>query len=229
MLERVSVLRQAILYTVEIKNSLLDSAQRERVAVDRLYRASDDPYGFNRDLEQFRFQRAMQILSAVGKGHRFGRTLEVGCAEGMFTERLAACCESALAVDLSNIALERAKRRCHNRFNITFAQWDVRKDVVDGRFDLIVATGVLEYIMRPRTLRDACDRLVRALRPGGYLLLGNTVTQNEVEHTWIGKRLIRGTLINDYMGSDPRLETVSASLDQCVCPFAHLLLRRRPD
>jgi 2-polyprenyl-3-methyl-5-hydroxy-6-metoxy-1,4-benzoquinol methylase len=214
---------------VEIKNSLLDSTQRDRAVVDRLYRASDDPYGFTRDREQFRFQRAMQMLSAVGNGRPFGRTLEVGCAEGMFTERLADCCESVLAVDLASIALERAKRRCRNRPNITFVQWNVRKDVVDGTFDLIVATGVLEYILRRRTLRGACDRLIRALRPGGYLLLGNTVTQNEMEHTWIGKRLIRGTLINDYVGSDPRLETVSASLDQCVCPFAHLLLRRRSD
>lgn len=228
-LERVPMLRFAILFAVEIKNALLDSSPRDRAAVERLYREHEDPFGFNRVLEQFRFQRAIEMLQPVSNGSGFARALEVGCAEGMFTKRLAECCGTVVAVDLSKIALERAKQHCSHLSNVEFAEWDVRLDPVNGMFDLIVATGVLEYILRPSTLRDACERLTAGLRPGGYLLLGNTVTDTGVEHTWIGRKLIRGALINDYFANDVRYERIASSLDQCVCPFAHILLRKRPD
>ena len=229
ILERVPLLRRLILYTVEIKNTLLDSSRREHASVEQLYRDREDPFGFNRDLEQFRFQRAMEMLKSVNDGIGFERALEVGCSEGMFTALLAECCGTVVAVDLSKIAIERAKRNCSHLTNIEFGEWNVRMDPVDGLFDLIVATGVLEYISRPSTLRDARERLTAALRPGGYLLLGNTVTATEVERTWIGKRLIRGALINDFFANDGRYETVATSLDQCVCPFVHTLLRKCGD
>jgi 2-polyprenyl-3-methyl-5-hydroxy-6-metoxy-1,4-benzoquinol methylase len=221
------VFRRLILYLAETRNCLLDSSNRARATAEKLYTFAENPFGFDRELEQFRFERAMQMILEASNGNRFDRGLEVGCSEGMFTKLMAGCCTSVVALDLSSIAVERAKRRCGGLSNIVFGTWDARQDEVSGTYDLIVATGVLEYIYRPSTLKQACEKLVRALRPGGYLLLGNTVAGNDVENTWIGKMLIRGTLINDYMIADGRLETLSRSLDQCVCPFEHVLLRRR--
>jgi len=226
-LERVPPLRVATLYAAEVKNTLLDGTARGRAAVERLFGEKEDPFGFNRELEQFRFRRAMEMLGLAGGSDKFPRALEVGCAEGMFTEILAERCGELLAVDFSPTALERARKRCAGLGNVAFAAYDVRRDPLDGAFDLIVATGVLEYILRPSTLRDARERLTAGLRPGGYLLLGNTATATGVEQTWIGRRLVRGTLINEYFARDPRYEVVAESLDQCVCPFAHMLLRRR--
>jgi chemotaxis methyl-accepting protein methylase len=145
----------------------------------------------------------------------------------MFTELLASRCSTILAVDISEVALDRAKQRCRDLPKVEFMLWDARSESLPEQFDLIVATGVLEYIYRPSTLRGACERLSRALKPGGYLLLGNTVADNAIEGSWLGKRLLRGTIINKYVASDPRYETVAASLDQCLCPFAHTLLRKR--
>ncbi len=144
----------------------------------------------------------------------------------MFTEFLAPLCQSLLAVDLSSVALSRAKARCAHLPNVDFAEWDVRRDPLDGAFDLIVATGVLEYIQRPSTLKRVRQKLIDALKPGGYLLLGNTVTDQRIENRWIGKVLIRGTVINDYFACDHKLEKIASSLDQCICPFAHILLRK---
>ncbi len=226
-LEKVPPFRTAILYMVEIKNTLFDSSERDRKAVKQMYLEHEDPFGFSRNLEQFRFQRAMELLESVHPEMKFERALEIGCAEGMFTRTLAVRCESLLAVDLSEIAIERAQRNCQDLLNVQFAEWDVRRDPVHGSFDLIVATGVLEYILRPATLRDALERITAGLKPGGYLLLGNTVTDANVEKTWIGKKLIRGSLVNDFFAADPRYETIESSLDQCVCLFAHVLLRKR--
>jgi SAM-dependent methyltransferase len=147
----------------------------------------------------------------------------------MFTRALAPFCESLEAVDLSPIALQRAKQNCSDLTNVRFAEWDVRRDPLHGSYDLIVATGVLEYILRPSTLRDAKERITAGLRPGGYLLLGNTETVHQIEKTWIGRMLIRGTHVNDLFASDPGYEVIDSSLDQCVCPFAHVLLKKRSD
>jgi SAM-dependent methyltransferase len=166
------------------------------------------------------------VRRAAG-GSRFPRVLEIGCAEGSFTRLLAPWCESLLAVDLSPIALSRAERNCLDLPAVQFAEWDVRKDPLDGQFDLIVATGILEYILRPSTLRSAKERITAGLRPGGYLLVGNTETVHRIEQTWIGRKLIRGTNVNDLFAKDPAYEVIDSSLDQCVCPFAHVLLRRR--
>jgi O-antigen/teichoic acid export membrane protein/SAM-dependent methyltransferase len=227
VLERVPLFRLLILYAVEIKNTLLESSERGRVAVQRRFSASEDPYGFARELEQFRFKRALELLNLANNESVFPRALEIGCAEGMFTEMLAPRCGALVAVDLSSIAVARAKRRCAQFPNIEFAEWDVRQDRLDGVFDLIVATGVLEYISRPSVLKNARERITSALRPGGYLLLGNTITERGIEHTWIGKKLIRGALINDYFADDARYETIATSIDECVCLFAHILLQRR--
>ena len=227
LLERFPPFRIAIRYAVEMKDTLVDSSERDRKAVERLYTSKEDPFGFNRELERFRFQRASAYVQRAANHSRFVHALEIGCAEGMFTRTLAPWCESLLAVDLSPIAISRARRNCADLTNVKFAEWDVRKDSLDDKFDLIVATGVLEYIFRPSTLRSAKERITTALRPGGYLLLGNTENVHRLESTWIGKKLIRGTLVNDLFANDPRYELIDSSLDQCVCPFAHVLLRRR--
>ena len=229
VLERVPPIRTAIHYTVEVKNTLIDSSERDRKAVERLYTNKVDPFGFHRELEQYRFERAADFVQHAANGSRFPRALEIGCAEGMFTRALAPFCESLEAVDLSPIALQRAKQNCSDLTNVRFAEWDVRRDPLHGSYDLIVATGVLEYILRPSTLRDAKERITAGLRPGGYLLLGNTETVHQIEKTWIGRMLIRGTHVNDLFASDPGYEVIDSSLDQCVCPFAHVLLRKRSD
>ncbi len=148
VLEKVPLFRTAIGYMLEIKSTVVDSSERNRAAVEENFQ-EPDPYGFARDLEQFRFQRALEFLRLAKPDGVFPSVLEVGCAEGMFTRMLAERCGTLLAVDLSAIALQRAKQRCSDRSNIEFAEWDVRRDPINGTFDLIVATGVLEYILRP--------------------------------------------------------------------------------
>lgn len=226
-LERFAIFRPVIESAVECKNTIVDSSERDREALEAEFAAEIDPYHFSDKLEKFRFRRALEILSQAEDGSQFARVLEVGCAEGMFTEMLAPLCQSLEAVDLSPIALGRAKQRCAALPNVTFKEWDLRRDPLEGVFDVIVATGVLEYIMRPSTLRSVRKKLVDALQPGGYLLLGNTVTTGRIEETWLGKVLLRGAVINDLFARDRRLNTIATSLDQCICPFAHILLRKK--
>ena len=218
-------LRAPARFAFELGSCVLDSSARDRSTVERLFAATVDPYEFVREPE--RFSRACEMLDRVSRGERFIRVLEIGCAEGVFTEHLSGRCQSVLAVDLSTIALARAQQRCRNVPHAVFAEWDLRKDPILGQFDLIAAVGVLEYIRRPKTLKIACDRIVTALIPGGYLLIGNTVADGNVENRWWAKSLLRGTWINKYLARDPRLQVIETALDEFICPFEHVLFRRR--
>jgi predicted TPR repeat methyltransferase len=209
----------------ELRACALDSSDRDRVQAEALFRQKIDPYEFSREPE--RFDRACEMLDSVSHGNRFGRVLEIGCAEGFFTERLSERCQSLLAVDISTTALDRARQRCRRLDSVQFAEWDLRSGTLLGEFDLILAVGVLEYIRRPKILKQATDRIIKSLRVGGYLLMGNTVADNNLEARWFGRYLMRGTWINRYAESDPRLEVIATALDQCICPFEHILLRRR--
>ena len=137
---------------------------------------------------------------------------EIGCGEGHFTEILAPRCESLLAVDVNTTALERARRRCRDLANVCFEHWDLRSDDVPGRFDLVVATSVLEYLRSPLSLRRARTKLAQALRPGGILLLGNVRLDPVVENARWARILPRGAgPVDAFMSRHPRLEVVAHS------------------
>lgn len=222
-LERVPVLRSAIAHSVEIKDTLLDDRRAEKSLLEEFY-TEEDPYGFERPEEAIRFERGLQMLDDVRGGDRFGRAFEIGCSEGKFTAMVASRCEHLLAVDLSERALVRARHRCEGFHNIDLAIWNMRHDAVPGKFDLIMAVGVVEYVRKPSTIGLIRERIVSAIQPGGYLLIGTTVSERQ--DTWLGRKLLRGTVIDDFFAAHPQLETISRSFDECAMAFEHVLLRK---
>jgi 2-polyprenyl-3-methyl-5-hydroxy-6-metoxy-1,4-benzoquinol methylase len=76
--------------------------------------ANPDPWAYSSsasELTEQKFQAAIEMLSELGRN--FDRALEIGCAQGRMTERLAPLCKELLAVDFVPVALERARARCH--------------------------------------------------------------------------------------------------------------------
>jgi SAM-dependent methyltransferase len=156
--------------------------------------AHPDPWGYSSGwasaLTERKFQVAIEMLSELGRN--FDRALEIGCAQGGMTERLAPLCKELLAVDFVPVALERARARCHGS-NISFTRWDLKVDPVPGQFDLIVITDVLGAFGGRRDVRRARDKLVAALTPRGYLLygdfIGDTLTQR-IHDSWPGRLVL---------------------------------------
>ena len=156
-----------------------------------------------------RFARELAMLDAAGLGEGIPTVLEIGCAEGHFTELLAPRCRSLLAVDVNRVALDRARRRSRGRSNVEFRRWDLRSGPVLGQFDLVVATSVLEYFKSPRALRAARAKLVASLRPGGLLLVGNVQMAPSIEKAKWGRTLPRGARnVNVFIARHPQLELV---------------------
>jgi O-antigen/teichoic acid export membrane protein/SAM-dependent methyltransferase len=192
----------------------MESRAYNRHVVDRQFARRLDPWDYSSGRGRERLEREARILDAARGDQVYGDALEVGCAEGAFTELLATRCRTVLAVDISPIALRRAKARCNWPEHVRFAAWDLARDRLPGQYDLIVVEGVLDYFARPGTLRNVRAKLVDGLRLNGYLLIGN-VKQGEVsEQAWWGRRLIRGgKWINTFMAEHPALALVTTTND----------------
>lgn len=225
-LHRFPRLRSFRYFMVEAHKCLLDIGNRSRRRLDSEYRASIDPLGYARECEQRRFKRALQMLDEVRGNRTFHNAVEVGCGEGAFTAMLADRCDALLAVDLSPAAVQRAAPRCSHQRHVRFSEFDIRRHALGGERDLIVAVGVLEYIYRTGVLRRVRRQLIAALRPGGYLLVGNTVRCPVVEKSSWVRWLPRGTRLNTFIAEHPQVRLVSSSTEEYALPFQHILVQK---
>ena len=216
-LKGVGFLRSGRYFLYEAKRSFADGPALNREVVDLEYKLNVDPWSTTTRQRQQGFQKQVETLDAVRGQTRFRRALEIGCAQGAFTEILASRCDSLLAVDLSPVALARASRRRPWEGHVRFSAWDLRLDPVPCTFDLILLCGVLEFLYRPSALRRAWTRVVDALDPGGYLLLESTCANPVVEQAWWGRYFLRGKWIDRYARRHPALEVVATqTASYCV-------------
>jgi SAM-dependent methyltransferase len=214
ILRRVPFARSTWQLARELRPLLFHDAARARADYEEEFARTRDPWAFETDpvAGRDRFACELAMLDAVRGDRPFTRAFEVGCAEGMFTELLAARCEGLVAVDISPIALARARDRCAWGSHVQFSEWDLRTDAAADPFDLVVIEGVLDCFSQPWAFRAAREKLVTALVPGGYLLAGSPRSTEVVESAWWGRHLIRGgKWIGAGLSEHPRLKVVSSA------------------
>ncbi len=206
--ERLPLLRKGWYLAHDVAAAVADGPRRNRAVVARQY-VHGDPWRYEASArEQQRLYRLAQVLDDVRGLRKFERSLEVGCGEGAFTHLLAARSDRVVATDVSTAALARARAQLDTDSRIRLLEWDLRVDALDGQFDLIVASAVLEYLRRPRALANARAKLVAGLVPGGHLVVLTTREDQLSERAWWGRRLLRGKWINAFVAADPRLRVV---------------------
>lgn len=175
-----------------------------------LFQQHPDPWDYSSSpKEQRRLQRELAIIDSLRGSDRIPRVLEIGCAEGIFTEQLAERCEALTCLDFSPTALARARRRRQWPDSVHFAHFDLQRDAIPGTFDLIVIICVIDYVENPLDKIKVRQRLVDALAPGGYLLVGNSLCNEVMDNAWWGRVLIAGgRWIARYFASHPQLEQI---------------------
>jgi SAM-dependent methyltransferase len=109
------------------------------------------------------------VLEMLGDGP--GHALDVGSAAGAVSVMLADRGWTVDGIDISEGMVRWAQERVarEGRTGLTFAVADIDAlPFPNGRFDAIVAMGVIEYL---ESDAKALDELVRVLRPGGRIVV----------------------------------------------------------
>jgi O-antigen/teichoic acid export membrane protein/2-polyprenyl-3-methyl-5-hydroxy-6-metoxy-1,4-benzoquinol methylase len=213
LLARIGFLRSGYYLLLAVREALLDSPARGQAELNHEFEPREDPWDYATvSYQRERIRSEVGMLDSVRGAARFGKALEVGCAEGIFTEILAPLCESLLALDISQVALTRARRRLAADQHVRFEEWDLRVNPVPGTFDLIVMIHALEYIRNPLYVHRARAKLVDSLHPGGYLLVGTMKVTEMYEDAWWGRYFLRsGKRINNFFAEHPALKVVQTA------------------
>lgn len=110
--------------------------------------------------------RRRHILDLIPSGTK--TVLDVGCGEGDLAHALKERGYVVTGVDVSSRALEEADSVLHDSvcFDVESAEWP--KEMMERKFDLIVASEVLEHLFDPAAfLRKATD----ILSPNGKIII----------------------------------------------------------
>lgn len=104
--------------------------------------------------------------------------LEVGCAGGAFTEKLAPHCQRLTVIDIVPHAIARTRERMMDPPHINWIVSDVQHFSTEQQFDLVVVAEVLYYLDGSAEVRAAVRNLARMLAPGGQLVFGSAHDAN---------------------------------------------------
>ncbi len=176
---------------------------------EALYERSADPW--NLTTSEYEVQKYAATLEVLG-GRRFTRALEIGCAMGTLTLRLAPSCDDYLGVDLVEPPLIDARARCSGLPQAHFERMSVPREWPDGRFDLIVMSEVL-YFLPLADLDQLAARCVANLDQGGTLLLVNWLGPNDgamsgeaAAQGFLSALPPRWSCINEAINADYRID-----------------------
>lgn len=134
---------------------------------ESMFRETSDPWDLETSAyEQAKFEDSMASLS----GRNYANGFEVGCAKGVLTLKLAERCAALLAIDVSETALDAARRRTGHFDRVVFGHMAFPQTAPQDEFDLVVLSEVA-YYWDDGDLARAADWLSSHLLPGGDLLL----------------------------------------------------------
>ena len=157
-----------------------------------LYREKGDPWSFETSpYEAAKYDRTLAALPS----ERLGSILEVGCANGVLTARLGQRCDALLAVDVSETALEAARRRCADQPHIRIEKRRLPHEQPEGRFDLVLLSEVA-YYWDSADLAHMAAGLMRATGSGGHILLVHWI--GETDYPKSGDDAVTG--LRDLLG-----------------------------
>ena len=134
---------------------------------ESLYQTSPDPWNF--ESSEYDQARHEAMLKALPRDH-YKSGFEIGCSVGVLTAKLAPRCEALLAIDASQLALQKAKVRCQEFSQVHFEQMHVPTQFPEAQFDLTILAEV-GYYLTHEDLLTLRQKIVAQLETGGTLML----------------------------------------------------------
>jgi 2-polyprenyl-3-methyl-5-hydroxy-6-metoxy-1,4-benzoquinol methylase len=121
-----------------------ETHHRDEVArFDRLY-LMPDPWAMRCERENFRFSETNRLIR---ENFDHPRTLlEIGCGEGLQSNRLQQVCDHLYGIDVSKRAVARAIRHCPQATFAVCDMYSAPKFISSARYDVVTACEVLYYM-----------------------------------------------------------------------------------
>ncbi len=128
-------------------------------SLENCYQWVSDPWSYGTswyEADRYRLLEELtrEIVPAPAK------ILEVGCGEGLFTQRLIRSGYQVVGVDVSTTAISRAQERIPDAWFIHSAMEDLNPS---NRFDAVIAADMLYYSSDPGALLGVLERLARTV------------------------------------------------------------------
>ena len=106
------------------------------------------------------------------------RILEIGCGTGLLVECLAPHCQSYVATDLSQHAVDSLRRRLDRtthgaRVRLLCREAADIESLGDEHFDTVILNSVLQYFPNGEYLLSTLEKIVKRVAKGGRILLGD--------------------------------------------------------
>jgi peptidoglycan/xylan/chitin deacetylase (PgdA/CDA1 family)/SAM-dependent methyltransferase len=191
---------------------------------ENFFRSAEDPWQYDNLYETTKYEQSLELLPEGP----IASALELACAEGHFTARLARHVDRLIATDISPTALGRARSRCTTLPNVEFRVLDFVSDPLPPNLDLLVCSEALYYV-QPDQLPGLAEKFAATLKPGGRLLMAHACTiadeRDQTGFDW-GAHFGAKTIV-DIFGSYPAL----ALLKELRTPLYRIQLfeRRAPE
>lgn len=150
---------------------------------ESMFQGDTDPWGLeSRAYEAAKHARSVEALD----GRQYRQAVEVGCAGGMLTQRLAPLCDRLLAMDVSPTALHRARQRCKGAPQVLFDCLNFPAQTPETRdFDLLVLSEVA-YYWSNEDLGRVAGWIAQRLVPGADILLVHWTGETDYPQTGDG-------------------------------------------
>ncbi len=134
---------------------------------DDVYNAADDPWNFTSS--EYEAAKYAATVAALPDKH-YQSAFEIGCSIGVLTEKLAALCQSLLAIDVNEKALNQAYSRCGKLPNVRFRKMVVPDEFPDENFDLIIVSEV-GYYLSAADWNEAGAKIISRLNRSGVVVM----------------------------------------------------------
>ena len=152
------------------------------VYFEEMFAGNPDPWQF--ETSPYEHEKYDTSIGALA-GRPYRRAFEVGCANGVLTERLALICDTLLSIDVSSSALASARTRNSQTAHVKFQETVFPGQTPNGWFDLIVLSEVV-YYWSSGDIATAAAWISQRLKAGGDLLLVHWIGETDYPQTGDG-------------------------------------------